>query len=105
MLHNYNDPYKKYNNIMTLYDSEFIIYNSEFIIYNKYDRLKKMYYLIKILKYIDFNIDDYIDYTFDSIYKDICIFYNKKITLFKLAYIECKKTNQEVYNQFIDNNL
>jgi hypothetical protein len=41
MLHNYNDPYKKYNTIMTLYDSEFIIYNSEFIIYNKYDRLKK----------------------------------------------------------------
>jgi hypothetical protein len=64
-----------------------------------------MYYLIKILKYIDFNIDDYIDYTFDSIYKDICICYNKKITLFRLAYIECKKTNQEVYNQFIDNNL
>jgi len=74
------------------------IYDYEFIIDNKYDRLKKIYYIIKILRYIDFNIDDVIYYTFDSIYKDICICYNKKITLFKLAYFECKKTNQDIYS-------
>ena len=85
---------------------------------NKFDLIVKMYkftnnssnknkifYITKLLKYVNFKLDDNIDYTFDSMYKDICVFYNKTITLFKLAYIECKKTDQKIYNQFIDNNL
>jgi hypothetical protein len=98
ILQNYNTPYKTYNTIMSLYDYEFIIYN-------KYDKLKKIYYIIKVLRYIDFNTDDIIYSTFDSIYKDICTCYNKKITLFKLAHIECKKTNQYIYTQFINKNI
>jgi hypothetical protein len=90
-----------YKNINNKFD--IIVKMYEFT--NNLSNKNKIFYITKLLNYINFELDDDIDYTFDSIYKDICIFYNKKITLFKLAYIECKKTNQEVYNQFIDNNL
>jgi hypothetical protein len=69
----------------------------------------KIDYIINMLKYI--NNTYYLDnsrlesYTFNEIYNDMCLYYNKNISLFKLCYIKCKEKNQKIFTQFIDKNL
>lgn len=98
------DIIKDYNNVNNSFNILFTMYK-----YNTPNKIIKINYIIKILKYInniyflDNNKLEY--YTFDDIYNDICIYYNKNISLFKLSYIECKETNQEIYSQFIDKSI